>query len=103
MLVLLAQTLALAHRTVHPNTGVRAAVATVPDASGSALDGLFDHLDDSACDDLDAALGLDINPGQYAHATVAPDYANAAPAAPAQSPLALHPPGLSLARAPPRA
>ncbi len=102
VLVLLAQTIALSHRTAHPNTGQRniAAVNLVP---GSALDLLFGHASGTACDDFDAALGLDLNPGHYAADVVAlvQDAAN-----PAVEPATLHgahPAGLSLARAPPQA
>ncbi len=106
ILVLLAQTIALTHRTAHPNTGLRAPatmVATGADTTASVLDSLFGHADEKACADFDAALGLDINPGLYAHTVVAEAYTQAVPAALVQSPLARHPPGLFLARAPPRA
>ena len=103
ILVLLAQALALGHRTAHPNTGLHAPMAMVADTTGAVLDSLFGHTDEKACADFDAALGLDINPGLYAHSVVAEAYTQAVPAALVQSPLARHPPGLFLARAPPRA
>ena len=103
ILVLLAQTLTFTHRAAHPNNGQRAVVANTANTAGSALDLLFGHTNGAACDEFDAALGLDINPGQYTPDVVAAVYANAAPAAPAQSSIALHPSGLFLARAPPRA
>ena len=103
ILVLLAQTLALTHREVHPNTGKRDVPTIAAVATGSALDLLFGHTNGAACDDFDAAFGLDINPGQCKPDMVAPDYASAASVALAQSNLLSHPPGLFLARAPPRA
>ena len=103
VLVLLAQTLALAHRTAHPHTGQRAGLTIATVVPGSALDLLFGHANGAACDDFDAALGLDLNPGQYTPGIVAAIYANAAPVAPLSSVVASRPPALFLARAPPHA
>ena len=103
VLVLLAQTIALSHRTAHPNTGQRAGLTVATVIPGSALDLLFGHTNGAACDDFDAALGLDLNPGQYTPGIVAVADASTAPVLPAASSLASHPPGLFLARAPPRA
>ena len=103
VLVLLAQTIALSHRTAHPNSGQRLTGQIAAVVPGSALDLLFGHTNGAACDDFDAALGLDLNPGQYAPGIVAIADAGTAPVLPAASFLASHPPGLFLARAPPRA
>ena len=103
ILVLLAQTLALSHRTAHPATGLHVPLAMAAATTDSISSSLFGHTDIIACDDFDAALGLDINPGQFADAAIAQAYADATPATVSQSSLAQHPPGLFLARAPPRA
>lgn len=68
MLVLLAQGLVLTHRVAHAPTG--ASAATVSVANVSALDALFGHSGEAACDEFDAAFGADVNPG-YAKATSA--------------------------------
>jgi hypothetical protein len=101
VLVLLTQTLALAHRSAHPNSGQRAAIAAL--VSGSALDLLFGHGSGSACDSFDAATGHDINPGHYAPAVIATSYSNGAPLASLAALFAAHPAGLFRARAPPQA
>lgn len=99
ILLLLAQALALTHRTAHPNTGQHSTIAIA--STASALDLLFSHTK-AACDDFDAAHGSDVNPGHHA-ANIAATACASAPATFAQSTLARHPHGLSLARAPPRA
>jgi hypothetical protein len=117
--VLLAHALALTHRIAHPNLAQRfAATASIAPAStasthpaavtiglagGGPLDILFGHAAGLACDDFDAAVGLDANPGQADSAVVATVASRSAPAAPAIAALSSHPPGLFLARAPPRA
>ena len=101
ILLLLAQALALTHRTAHPNTGQHSTIAIASTTSASALDLLFSHTK-AACDDFDAAHGSDVNPGHHA-ANIAATACASAPATFAQSTLARHPHGLSLARAPPRA
>jgi hypothetical protein len=117
--VLLAHALALTHRIAHPNVAQRfaattsiapastastnPAAVTIGLASGGPLDILFGHAAGLACDDFDAAVGLDANPGQAASVVVAMVASHAVPAAPAIAALASHPPGLFLARAPPLA
>ncbi len=102
VLVLLAQALALSHRTAHPNTGQRT-IAALSVAPGSALDMLFGHASGAACDDFDAALGLDLNPGQYSPDVVALVQGEVEVASQPAALDSVHPAGLSLARAPPRA
>ena len=102
-LVLLGQTLALTHRHLHPNNGVREAPAIAPIATTTALDPLFGHTNGAACDAFDAAFGNDINPGYCLPDMAATEYAAVALVAVAQSNLFSHPFGLFLARAPPRA
>ena len=102
-LVLLAQTLALTHRQLHPNNGKREVPTIAPIATATALDLPFGHTNGAACDAFDAAFGNDVNPGQCLPDMAAPEYAAVALVAVAQSNLFSHPFGLFLARAPPRA
>ena len=99
-LVMLAQTLALAHRAAHPNAGQGAAIAIV--VPGTALDMLFGHAKGSACDGFDAALGHDINPGHFSPQVFAGSYAHSVVVASAVVFAAAHPAGLFRARAPPQ-
>ena len=102
-LVLLGQTLALTHRHLHPNNGVREAPTIATIATTTALDPLFGHTNGTACDAFDAAFGNDINPGQRLPDMAATEYVAVTLVAVAQSNLFSHPFGLFLARAPPRA
>ncbi len=120
ILVLLAQSLAYMHRSAHPNANPRAAAlssssssllcrsdctsdARVVAAGASLLDKLFGHAAGTACDDFDAALGLDLNPAHPTLAVVASLDEHVIPIGFSSPAPASFPAGLSLARAPPRA
>jgi hypothetical protein len=121
ILVLLAQTLAYMHRSAHPSASPRAATLSslsllcrndcAPDArlavavaGASLLDKLFGHAaGGAACDDFDATIGLDLNPAHPTLAVVASLDEHAVPVGFSSPAPASFPPGLSLARAPPRA
>ncbi|HEX9391553.1 MAG TPA: hypothetical protein VF928_09600 [Usitatibacteraceae bacterium] len=122
ILVLLAQSLAYMHRSAHPNANPRAAALSSPSpspsllcrsdctsdarvvaAGASLLDKLFGHAAGTACDDFDAALGLDLNPAHPTLAVVASLDEHVIPIGFSSPAPASFPAGLSLARAPPGA
>ena len=100
MLVLLAQGLVLTHRVAHAPTGASSATAFV--ANVSALDALFGHSGEAACDEFDAAFGADVNPG-HAKATSATEASPQTRVMRARASAASFPHRLPQARAPPRA